>query len=213
MRTSCSQAWLRTKSSQPVAQSAVFGSSDAVLDMGPVAVPQLQRSDVIVGLVGDEHLMPEPLSGVEQRELRAGVGAFAAGDHPHPLTPVVVVEVGELDQPGAVTTAAVSFDGRGPVLLLDQHEGVAHPEGAEKSYVLVLGPPIVGTVAPWSVCSPTSSVCWWPVRDFSCRPAIDAMPRSSLCGIKCWSCNVRSAVQVVSDGLCKRLGRFLTGEY
>ncbi len=70
-----------------VAQPGVFGGADAVLDMGAVTMPQLQGGDVGVGLVGDEHLMAEPLGGVEQGELGAGVGSFAAGDHPHPLTP------------------------------------------------------------------------------------------------------------------------------
>ena len=77
-------------------------------------MPQLECGDIGVGLVGDEHLMPEPFSGVEQRELRAGVGSFAAGDDPHPLTPVVVVEVGDLDQPGAVTTPAAQYRNGSP---------------------------------------------------------------------------------------------------
>ena len=109
-----------------VAQPGVFGGPDAVLDVGAVAVPQLEAGDVGVGLVGDEHLMAEPLGGVEQRQLGARVGTFSAGDHPHPLTPAVVDEVGQLDQPGAVTTRAVGVDGRHPILVLHQHEGVAH---------------------------------------------------------------------------------------
>ena len=64
-----------------VAQPGVLGSADAVLDVSPVTVPQLHCGDVGVGLVGDEHLMPEPLGGVEQRQLGAGVGSFAAGGH------------------------------------------------------------------------------------------------------------------------------------
>ena len=83
-----------------------------------MTVAQLEGGDVGVGLVGDEHLMAEPFGGVEQGELGAGVGTFAAGDDPHPVTPVVVDEVGELDQPGAVTTAAVGLDRRGSSLLL-----------------------------------------------------------------------------------------------
>ena len=72
-----------------VAQPGVFGGADAVLDVGPVTVPQLQGGDVGVGLVGDEHLMPEPLGGVEQGQLGAGVGSFAAGDPRAPVTPAV----------------------------------------------------------------------------------------------------------------------------
>jgi hypothetical protein len=109
-----------------VAQAGVFGCPDAVLDVGPVTVPQLERGDVVVGLVGDEHLMAEPLGGVEQGQLGAGVGSFATGDHPHPLTPVVVEEVAQLDQPGTVTTGPVGFDRRHPIFLLYQHEGIAH---------------------------------------------------------------------------------------
>ena len=95
-----------------VAQPGVLGGADAVLDVSAVTVAQLERGDVVVGLVGDEHLMPEPFGGVEQRQLGAGVRAFATGDDPHPVTPVVVDEVGQLDQPGAVTTApSVSIAG------------------------------------------------------------------------------------------------------
>ena len=70
--------------------------------------------------------MPEPLSGVEQGELGAGVGSFAAGDHPHPLTPVVLVEIGQFDQPGTVTAGAVGLDGGDPIFLLHQHVRITH---------------------------------------------------------------------------------------
>ena len=43
-----------------VPQPGVFGGADAVLDMRAVTVPQLERGDVGVGLVGDEDLMAEP---------------------------------------------------------------------------------------------------------------------------------------------------------
>ena len=87
--TSCSQAVVADEVvAGQVAQPGVFGGADAVLDVGAVAVAQLQRGDVGVGLVGDEHLMPEPFGGVEQAELGAGVRPFAAGDHPRAVAPV-----------------------------------------------------------------------------------------------------------------------------
>ena len=73
-----------------VAQPGVLGGADAVLDVSPQAVPQLEGGDVGVGAVGDEHLMAEPFANVEQRELGARVGTFAAGDDPHPVTPVML---------------------------------------------------------------------------------------------------------------------------
>ena len=65
-----------------VAQSGVFRGADAVLDVGTVTVPQLERGDVRVGLVGDEDLMSEPVVDVEQGEVGAGMRPFTAGDHP-----------------------------------------------------------------------------------------------------------------------------------
>jgi hypothetical protein len=88
--------------------------------VGVVTVAQFEAGDV-AGLVGDEDLVTQAFVLVEHAELRAGVWPFASGDHPGVLGPVAQVdEVGELDHPRAITSRAVSFDCRDPVLFLGQ---------------------------------------------------------------------------------------------
>ena len=122
-----------------VAQTGVFGGADAVLDVGAVAVSQLEGGDVGGGLVGDEHLVTESFGGVEQGELGTGVGSLPTGDHPHRFAPGVVDEIGELDQPGPVAAGAVGFDGSNPVLFLGQTQRLSHLEVAHLSMLHALG--------------------------------------------------------------------------
>ncbi len=82
--------------------------------------------DVVGGGVGDERGVPEAFDGVEQRQLGAGVRAFAAHDQPGALRPGVEVdELGELDDFSAVTTAAVGVDGWMPAAGRHTHDTVA----------------------------------------------------------------------------------------
>ena len=69
--------------------------------------------------------MAEPVVDVEQAELGAGMGSFPAGDDPGAVGPVVVDQVGELDDPGAVADGAVGLHRRHPVFFLGQQQGVS----------------------------------------------------------------------------------------
>ena len=60
---------------------------DAILDLGVLAVEDLERGDVLVGLVGDEALEAVPVE-VGEGQLRAGVRALAPADQPGALRPV-----------------------------------------------------------------------------------------------------------------------------
>jgi len=59
------------------------------------AVAALDRGDVLVGLVSEDRLEAVPVD-VGERELRAGVGALAPGDHARALGPA-----GEIQSVGA----------------------------------------------------------------------------------------------------------------
>ena len=83
--------------------------------------------DVGVGLVGDEDLVAEPLSGVEDGELRAGMRSFPPCDHPGPVRPPMFDQAGELENPGAVPGRAVGLDRGPPVFFLGQTQGVTDP--------------------------------------------------------------------------------------
>jgi hypothetical protein len=65
--------------------------------MRAMAVPEFERGDVAVGLVGDEHLVAEPFVLIEQAELRAGMRSFPPRDNPRVFRPVMLDEVGQLD--------------------------------------------------------------------------------------------------------------------
>ncbi len=125
--TNWSHASLHTTSTHgrfrsPVSFVARSGSRRRV-----VTVTQLQRGDVRVGLISDEHLVAEPLRHVEQGELRAGMWTFVPGDHPGAFRPPMVDETGELDDPRAIVGRAVGLDRGSPVFFLGQTQGVADP--------------------------------------------------------------------------------------
>ena len=65
-----------------VGESAGFGVADDVLGSGASALEQLELGDVVVVLVGDERGVAFAFNGVEERQLRSGVGFFAADDEP-----------------------------------------------------------------------------------------------------------------------------------
>ncbi|HET6948742.1 MAG TPA: hypothetical protein VFI47_00095 [Acidimicrobiales bacterium] len=72
--------------------------------------------------------MAEAFDGVEQGELGAGVGAFAAHDQAGALGPALQVhQFGDLDDLGAVADAAAGVAGGFPVFFLYQQQGVADP--------------------------------------------------------------------------------------
>jgi hypothetical protein len=73
-------------------------------------VPQLQASQVGIGLVGDEHLEAVAVV-VGEAQLRAGVGVLAAAQHAGGGRPVATVDpAGQLAHLGAVTDLAVRLD-------------------------------------------------------------------------------------------------------
>ena len=93
-----------------VAHAGVLATTDAVLDARAAAVTQLEPSDVVAVLVGEEARVAVAVL-VEDRELRAGVGPLAAADQPGALGPRRQVDpVAELGDPRAVTVAAVTID-------------------------------------------------------------------------------------------------------
>ena len=102
-----------------------FGVADHVLGPRPLTLTELEHGDVVAGGVGDERGVPEPFDGVEQRQLGAGVWAFATHDQPGAVGPRVEVhQVGELDDLGAVTTLAVGVDGGVPAAGRHAHDAV-----------------------------------------------------------------------------------------
>ena len=64
-----------------VGQPGVFGVADVSFGAAAAAVERFEVGDVGVGAVGDEHLEAVTVD-IGEGELRAGVGFFAAGDHP-----------------------------------------------------------------------------------------------------------------------------------
>ena len=59
---------------------------DPLLDVGVGAVTAVELWEIVVLLVGEECLVA-PAVGIDQRQLRAGVGALAAAEKPHALSP------------------------------------------------------------------------------------------------------------------------------
>ena len=67
---------------------------------------------------------------VGEPQLRAGVGAFLADDHPHPFRPAAQVQqAGQLGDPRAVADLAAAVVSRGPRPGRDSHGGVLHVVG------------------------------------------------------------------------------------
>ena len=99
-----------------VAQAGVLGAADPVLAAGPAAVPQFQVGELAAAWCWWRSGEPVPVD-VGEPQLRAGVRAFLADDHPHPGRPAGQVEqAGELGDPGAVADLAVGVVGRCPRL-------------------------------------------------------------------------------------------------
>ena len=69
-----------------VTQPGVFGAADPVLAPGPAAMPQFQVRELPVLGVGGEAGEAVAID-VGEPQLRAGMGAFLADDHPHPFWP------------------------------------------------------------------------------------------------------------------------------
>ena len=94
---------------------------DPVLDPGMGPVSGLEERELLSGLVGGvggHGLVAPAVTLFEQRELRTGVGAFAAHDDPHPGRPSGEVEqAGELGDVSAVADSTVGVGGRGPHLV------------------------------------------------------------------------------------------------
>ena len=66
------------------ADAAVLGVADPALDAGVGAVPGFEERDLSGLGVGGDGLVAPAVGVFEQRQLRAGVGMFAADDDPHP---------------------------------------------------------------------------------------------------------------------------------
>ena len=101
-----------------VGQPGVLRGADAVLGAGPAAVAQFEVGELAAGPagagVGGERGQPVAVA-VGQAQLRAGVRALAAHDHPHPGRPAGQVEQpGDLDDRGAGAGFAVGVVGRLP---------------------------------------------------------------------------------------------------
>jgi DNA-binding MarR family transcriptional regulator len=92
-----------------VGQAGGLGGADAVLDPGPLAVPQLQPGKVRVGLVGDKALEAVAVV-VGEAQLGAGMGILPAADPPGAGRPGVQVDpAGQLAHLGAVADLAVGL--------------------------------------------------------------------------------------------------------
>ena len=62
-------------------ESGGFGVADLSFGAAAATVERFEVGDVGIGEVGDEHLEAVPVD-VGEGELGAGMGIFAAGDHP-----------------------------------------------------------------------------------------------------------------------------------
>ena len=115
MATSSHQIWFWAKPcSGQVAQAGVLGAADPVLAAGAAAVAQFQVSELPGPGVGGEGGDAVP-ADVGEPQLRAGVGAFLADDHPHPGRPGgQVQQAGELGDPGARPDLAAGVIGGFP---------------------------------------------------------------------------------------------------
>jgi hypothetical protein len=85
---------------------AVLAGADPVFDPGVATVTQLEQLHRAgrAGAVGDEHLMPQALDGVEQAEQGAGMRSFPPHDHPRSIrVDRQVNQVGDLGDLRSVT--------------------------------------------------------------------------------------------------------------
>ena len=94
-------------------------------------MPELQLLEGAEGGVGGEGGEPVAVDVVEP-QLSAGVGPFAADDHPHPGRPTVEIQQsGEVSKIGPLASLAIAVEGRHPNPLRDQvvEVGGVHGEG------------------------------------------------------------------------------------
>src|SRR5712692_89851 len=93
-----------------VSHPRVLAGADLVLDPGAVAVAELERGDVLIGLVGDEAGVAVAV-GVEDLELGPGVRALAADDQPRSGGPTLEADaVAQLPNPGALPLFALALN-------------------------------------------------------------------------------------------------------
>jgi hypothetical protein len=101
-------------SEREVSESGVLVVADLVLGTGAGAVVTFDLGD-LAGVVGQDRLEAVPV-GVGERELRPGMRALLADDHPAPRRPRVQVEVvGDLAHLPVRSLLAVLIEGRFPV--------------------------------------------------------------------------------------------------
>jgi len=90
-------------------------------------VPQVQGGEIVARGVGDERGVAEALDGVEQAELGAGMGAFAAHDQAGARRPGIQVhEIGDLDHLSAVPGLPVGLAGLRTTRELPRSGGLWH---------------------------------------------------------------------------------------
>jgi len=91
--------------------------SRMILGSGAAALEQLEPSDVVAGLVGDEPGVAFAFDGVEQRQLGTRMRGLAAHDQPGPVGPVGEInELGEFGHCRAGSFVAVLAHGAVPVV-------------------------------------------------------------------------------------------------
>jgi hypothetical protein len=110
-----------------VGKPGVLRAPNPVLGAGPTPMPQLQVGELAARPagrgVGGERGQPMPV-GVGDPQLRAGVRALPAHDHPHPGRPGSEVEQpGHLEHPGTVAGLAIAVIGALPGPLGHPGEG------------------------------------------------------------------------------------------
>ena len=98
-------------------QTGVLAGANGVLDAGVRSVAGFEELGVGGGGVGGQKVGAPAVGVFEQRQLRAGVGPFAAADDAHVLGPrgqlvtvgSVAQQVGELNDPGLVELAGLAL--------------------------------------------------------------------------------------------------------
>jgi hypothetical protein len=88
-------------------------------------VAQLQRGEVGVGLVGEEHLEAVPV-GVGEGKLGAGMGILTAANRPGALGPAGKVQSVQFGDLGAQAGLSVGVHGGHPSGVGDGQDGLAH---------------------------------------------------------------------------------------
>ena len=128
-------------------ESGVLGASDAVLAPGPQPVADFEAWEPPSPRVGGEGC--EPVSAhVVEAQPRAGVGSFAAHDHPHALGPARQVQhAGDLRHVRPLAGVSVGVAGRGPGGLGDGGVDVGRVIGELEAHAV--GDPAAGEEPGW----------------------------------------------------------------